>query len=197
MPFRRAGTTIRLNKLTKIGRPSKCTPALIERMQDIISRPEIRMFKQLLAAPGMPAETNFYKWVFKEGAQYETFRQFLTRARKILALKYSDELVEIGDDDKKDVIYDDVLDENGNVKKRIAKSDNTGVNRGRLRSENRKYLMGKFDKELFGEHQKVEQKTDISVTYTQLVDRPPAETPEQWERRVQREISERAKKLQE
>jgi hypothetical protein len=98
--------------------------------------------------PDMPTRTEIFLWC----GQDKELADILTRAQRGWCLAQSDEIIKICDDDTRDVLVDE---------KGISRSDNTAVNRDKLRVTTRQWAMARFRPDLFGD--KIEQKIDQTI----------------------------------
>lgn len=100
----------------------------------------------------MPDAKTIFTWL-KERPEF--LAQY-ARAKEIQMEFYADEIKDISDDESRDFQVEEVYDNAGNVLRRITRSDNTAVNRARLRVDSRKWLMSKLAPKKFGDVQKHE-----------------------------------------
>lgn len=115
-----------------------------------------------------------------------------TRAQRLWCWAQRDLIVKISDDDSRDMIERTVehIGKDGEVKKIESgqTSDNTAVNRDKLRINTRQWAMAKLVPKLFGD--KVEQEINQKIEHRHLVDVPAEETRAQWEARVRAAMQE-------
>lgn len=131
------------------------------------------------ALEGMPTSESIYLWIQEEE---ELFTIFM-RAQELWCLAQKDLIIKIADDQTRDFQPDG----EGGIK-----SDNTAVNRDRLRVQTRQWAMTKLAKKHFGDEVKNEHSGPNGgpIKY-EGVDRPPAETHEQWTARVKKQIKDK------
>jgi len=123
-------------------------------------------------------------WVWKR--QRKEFLDLYTRARIDQMDAWAADLLHIADDESRDYYVDN---------KGERHSDNTSVNRDRLRADTRKWLMARIAATQYGDKVTTEHTgaNGGPIQYNQLVDRASVETPEQWQERVTKEMQARAK----
>lgn len=107
------------------------------------------------------ARYTIYRWI----KQFPEFKEMMEEAAMIKAQNYVDELIEIADDDSKDLI----IDENGNIKPNAA-----NVARSKLKMAARQKVAGYLAPRLFGENAtKVDITTNGDAVFMGLVITPP------------------------
>jgi hypothetical protein len=159
-------------KKKKIGRPTKFTPEVIEEILRRLARGEsgysISKHKHL------PGWTSLC--AYKRNPKNVEFLHKYTQAREDGLEVWEHKILEISDNESRDYYVDH---------KGIQHSDNTAVNRDRLRIDTRKWTMSKLFPKKYGE--RVE--TEVSGSLTQIhIDAPPKETREQWNERIKKEL---------
>ena len=132
------------------GRPTKFTKELGEEICRRIAsgRTTLSVSKD----EDMPHRETIALWVLDE--KKKEFSDLYARARNLLLEHWSDEIVEIAQDDSRDVLETTTsyTDSKGNVTERDEKrSDNTAVNRDKLRTDSRKWLLSKLKPERYGD----------------------------------------------
>lgn len=130
----------------KVGRPTdynlEIATTLCNRISGI-GQDKPRSVRSVCSDDDMPSLDAFFKWI----AKYREFNDQYARAKEIQMEFYADEINTIADDDSKDF----QIDPDGKVR-----SDNTAVNRARLRVDSRKWLMSKLAPKKYGDTQKHE-----------------------------------------
>lgn len=130
----------------KPGRPLKIHKDLVDEICERVARGERIM--AICELDHMPNENTLYAWA----ARFPEFSQALSRARTIQADHMAEELFAIADDGSNDWM------ERFNPKSGESMGwylNGEAVQRSRLRFEARKWLMGKFNPEKYGESVKV------------------------------------------
>lgn len=157
-----------------------------------------RNMEQICSDRGMPSPESIFLWVQDD----EQLLKIFMRAQELWCLAQRDITISIADDESRD--YYDIettrkLKDGTEVTTRSKQSDNTAVNRDSLRIRARHWAMEKLAPKLFGAKVVQEQVGPGGgpIQYEELVDKPPKETPEQWQERVQRQLAERAKQQRE
>ena len=141
-------------------RPPSTNPALTpEILNRMLEKGSLRAALRDPPDPTWPSINTFLRWVL---ADPDIAKQY-AEAREVLWARWADEIVDIADDSKHDLIHD----ENGKVK-----ADWEVVNRSRLRVDTRKWLLSKLKPGEYGDKIKIDQVTEVVF---RLVD----ETP-QW-----------------
>lgn len=112
------------------------------------------------ADPLLPESRTIWKWLFDEVVDTtdtdKPLNQLYAQAKHGQMNTMGDELLSISDDDSND------LDEAG-------RSNNASVNRARLRTDTRKWLMSKLDRRNYGDKQELEVKDTTGLTMTELM----------------------------
>lgn len=180
----------------RVGRPTKITPEIQSEILDRLSKGE--------SARSICKDEHMPDWValcrFKRKEENQEFNNHFNASRKEGMMYRMDEIWEKVQDDSKDIQYDEVekIGKDGEIYevRKVAKSDNTGILRHRLIAEQLRWEASRIYKDLYGE--KITQEhtgpDGGAIQFNQLVDRPPKETPEEWQKRVERQLAE--KKLQ-
>lgn len=157
-----------------------------------------RCLEDICTDEGMPASENIYLWVLEDTDEGRDLFSIFSRAQQLWCWAQNDRIIKICDDDSRDILEDvkHVEKEDGTIAEYITrKSDNTAVNRDKLRITTRQWAMTKLASKHFGE--KVTQEMTGAeggpIKYEQVVDRPPRETAEEWQARVQRQLEDKAK----
>lgn len=156
------------------GRPTIFTQELADRICYLMKEEGLTL-RKVCARPEMPSKTAVLEWADK----YPSFAVQYARAREGLADYWADDITEITDNESRDLQPDG---------KGGMKSDNTAVNRDKLKAESRLKLMALFAPKKYG----VKVQNELSgpnggPIQLQGVDSPPQETREQWIERTQRE----------
>lgn len=68
------------NEAAKLGRPSLFTPTLGLRICSLIRG--MTAYHEIWQTEGLPTERTFFRWLAKEGAEFELFRQSVAQARE-------------------------------------------------------------------------------------------------------------------
>lgn len=149
---------------------------------------------------GMPCVESIYLWISEDTKEADELFKTFSKAQELWCWAQKDIIVKISDDQSRDVIEDVIHKENedGSVTEFVKrKSDNTAVNRDKLRVETRKWAMNCLARKHFGD--KVTQEhtgpDGGPIQYTKTVDRPPKETMDEWQARVQKQQEDRAKQI--
>lgn len=79
----------------KLGRPSKFTPELAERVCQLVM--EGMGIERIGKEAGFPTARSIYRWLGHDGAEYDAFRQSYARATEIRAGARFEKLRELGD----------------------------------------------------------------------------------------------------
>ncbi len=87
----------------------------------------------------MPDRSSIYMWCAQDDKLFDIFR----KAQRLWALAQADEMIKIAEDQSRDISPD-------------GKSDNTAVNRDKLRIGTRQWSMQRFHPDLFGDKIKQE-----------------------------------------
>lgn len=95
---------------------------------------------------------DFYRLVLKDPLVKELYED----ARRIQMESMADDIVEISDNEGRDVI----MDADGGER-----SNSAAVQRDRIRADNRKWLMGRLHHERFGDRQKVDLEANVTIDY--------------------------------
>lgn len=143
-----------------------------------------RCLEDICKDDGLPAVENIYLWVNEETEEGEELFKIFMRAQQLWCWAQNDRIIKIADDESRDII----LDAKGNQR-----SDNTAVNRDKLRITARQWAMTKLAAKHFGDKvsQEISGPDGGAVAFTAIVDRPPKETPEEWQKRVSAQIQDR------
>lgn len=109
--------------------------------------------------------------------------------------KWADEIVQIAKNETRDYQTVTIFDGKGNVRKTYVQSDNTAVNRDRLKVDTMRWLMAKLAPKVYGEKviQEITGADGGPVQYHQTVDRPRQESVEDWQARVTKELTDKSK----
>ena len=112
--------------------------------------------RQIEALPNMPTKSTIIRWL----GEHDEFCDQYARAREIQALVMVDELMEIADDSRNDWIER----ENKDGQLEIA-FNSEAVQRSKLRSDTRKWLMGKMAPKRFGDKMQVTGKDGGAIEH--------------------------------
>lgn len=153
----------------KPGRPLKIHKDLVDEICERIARGE--RIKDICALDHMPAEWTLYAW----SQRFPDFSQSLSQARKTQADHMAEELFSIIDDGSND--WMERFNQHGQSVGWYLNGE--AVQRSRLRFEGRKWLMGKFNPEKYGESVKVsgDKNNPLVDPFTRLLQQV-ASTPE-------------------
>lgn len=124
----------------------------------------------------LPTPESIYLWVAEDDELFNIF----TRGQELWCWAQKDKIMQIADDDSRDVIENiiETTDEDGNVTIKVERrSDNTAVNRDKLRVGARQWAMTKLLNRIFGEKLQTEQTIKVETDY---VDRPAEENYDAW-----------------
>jgi len=127
------------------GRPLKIHKDLVDEICERVARGE--RIKDICALDHMPSIDTFYKWA----QRFPEFSESLSRARATQADHLAEELFEIADDGSND--WMEKFNKNGESMGWFLNGE--AVQRSRLRFEMRKFLMGKYNPEKYGESVKI------------------------------------------
>jgi hypothetical protein len=126
----------------------------------------------------MPAESTVRLWALEDA---HGFTAKYARARELGYLRLADELVDISDDGRNDWM----TIRRGKDKVEVVNRE--AVERSKLRVETRKWILAKMLPKVYGD--KVTNEITGSLKVDGAVDRPPAETREEWLERRKRELA--------
>ena len=133
---------------TKRGRPSVFTPELLESILTLIS--EGASERSIFSEDLYPDWTTWCKYK----REHPEFINHYTQAKENCYKVWEARMLERAQDSSRDIIYDEieVQSKNGSTKcKKVAKSDNTAVNRDRLIIDTMKWQMAKQMPKQYGE----------------------------------------------
>lgn len=130
-----------------MGRPSKYTEAIATEICIRIMAGEPLI--QICRDPKMPCERTVYTWL--EDPKREEFLQRYVRARERQAERMADEIMEISDDSRNDWVERENKD--GTTYEAL---NGEHVQRSKLRTENRKWLMSKLLPKKYGDRVSLE-----------------------------------------
>lgn len=149
---------------TKIGRPSKYTKALADRICKAIAESSYGLRKIMQKNSEFPDVATILRWLAEDDKKY--FREQYARAREAQATMMAEEIIEISDDGTNDYMTIEKGDKSYNVE------DREVTNRSKLRVDARKWLASKLLPKKYGE------KLDIDHTTAgkELNANPPTQT---------------------
>jgi len=124
----------------KIGRPTDFTLILAEKILARVGHGET--LTAICSEDGMPGRTTVYRW----SEEREEFRAAYVRARDWQMESWADEIQATAADESRDIQHD----ADGRPR-----SDNTAVNRDRLKIDTKKWLMARLNPKRYGD--KVQQ----------------------------------------
>lgn len=106
-----------------------------------------------------PCPQDYWDWQRADTDEARELSDISLRAQELWCRAQTRKMMEISDDDSKDVmeVEESFIKDNGEVVRRIRKtSDNTAVNRARLRVQARQWAMAKLAPKVFGDKQQLE-----------------------------------------
>lgn len=147
-----------------------------------------------------PTHASIYLWITEQTPQGRELFDIFREAQALWCWAQKDKLVKISDDESRDVIENIIesTNENGETIIKVERrSDNTAVNRDKLRIGVRQWAMTKLLPNVFGEKITTEMtgKNGGPIEFTETVDRSRTETPEEWQKRVSQELLARKNQL--
>lgn len=184
----------------KVGAPFKYN------RKEILNRVKVEMAKgtrnldTICEDEGMPCVESIYLWITEETKEAEELFKIFTHAQELWCWAQKEIIIKIADDDSRDILEDvrHIEKEDGSIQELVTrKSDNTAVNRDKLRVTTRQWAMNKLAAKHFGDKvtQEITGQDGGPIQYASIVDKPPKETMEEWQARVQKEQTERAKQV--
>jgi hypothetical protein len=184
-------------KQERVGRPTDYTPEIAD---EICTRlVEGELLEEICRDEHMPHRKTVWRWKNREDVGKE-FSHALIRAREEQQWTFKDRMLATSRDDSKDCTecVTERLDKAGNITAIVTekKSDNTAVQRHRLQVDTLWRCMQSLNATVFGQKEKVELTgaNGGAIKFAKVVDKPPKETPEEWQARVQKQLEDRAKK---
>lgn len=147
-----------------MGRPSKFTPQLIDSI--ILKMREGVPERAIFDAPDMPAWSQWCR--YKQSQKDQEFHTRFVRAHLDGMKVWEEKCVKIAHDESRDLIPDG---------KGGFKSDNTAVNRDRLKIDTYRWLMSVLWPKVYGT--KIETTGEVTV-HTEYVDKPAQEPVTAW-----------------
>lgn len=132
----------------------------LETIQEVLADVARGMHLNVALADRLLEVQRFYLLVLKDPLIKDLYED----ARKIQAEVWADDIVRIGDDDSHDVLTSN--NEFG-VEER---PNNARVQRDKLRSDNRKWLMAKVHHERFGDKKQIDLNANIVIDYAQRLE---------------------------
>lgn len=138
------------------GRPSIYTPALAKEICDRIAKGRTTL--SVSKDEDMPNLSTIYDW--RDDGKHKEFSAMYAQAREKLCMHWADEVLDCADNETRD--YSDKVTEHigkdGDIYKveTERKSDNTAVQRDRLRTDSRKWLLSKLRPSEYGDRSAVE-----------------------------------------
>lgn len=166
-------------KVLKRGRPTTITPEIIEQIFEWVAQGNSE--NKFFDAPGTPGWST---WCFYKSKADRDFQDRYARAKSSCFQVWQRKLIDIATDESRDLQPDG---------KGGFKSDNTAVNRDRLKIDTMKWIMSKLESKVYGDKLDTTNESNISIKHENVVDRPTKETPEQWQIRVEQQM--RAREL--
>lgn len=127
---------------------------VLERIRDELARGD-RTMDQICQDPGMPDRASVYLWVSEGTEESQRLYDILKRGQELWCLAQQDQIIKIADDQSRDIMETDYMTRGGEVR-RVRTSDNTAVNRDRLRVMARQWAMAKLAPKVFGDRAAVE-----------------------------------------
>lgn len=175
----------------KRGPKSKFTTELLETIFNKI----INGVTVLAALEDLGIQYGSFAWFLCNRASQETLDAY-ARAKEKSATVWAAKGMALVEDQSRDMLENTTTRtlKNGDVVEgKEKKSDNTAVNRDRLRFNAIQWYCGVLDRATFGD--KVEQNVKAEIKNINVIDRPKKETPEEWQERIKRQLAEKAKAL--
>lgn len=123
-----------------MGRPSKFTPAVIERICTELMQG--RSLRKICQADDIPDQVNVFRHLHRD----EEFRKQYALAREVQAETLIDEITDIADDGSNDWVERELKD--GST---IVVADHEHINRSRLRVDTRKWVASKILAKKYGD----------------------------------------------
>lgn len=184
-------------KQEKAGRPCEFSQEIADEIcERLISG---QLLEEICRLEHMPTRVTVWRWKNRDDIG-KAFSNALIRAREEQQWTFKDKMLMTSRDDTKDqtACVTERLDKAGNITAIVTetKSDNTAVQRHRLQCDTLWRCMQSLNATVFGQKEKVELTgaNGGAIKYEKVVDKPPKETPEEWQARVQKQMEERAKK---
>lgn len=163
--------------MAKVGRPSSYTKEVGDQICSLLA--DGQSARSICRQLGMPNWSTLWRW----SRDIEEFRSQYAEARQLCLEAWAQDIVIISEDQSRDLQPDG---------KGGFKSDNTAVNRDRLRVDTRKWILSKLLPKQYGEKTVTEiTGKDGGPIQTQAVDAPPQETRDEWLERRAKENAER------
>ena len=132
--------------------------AVLGRIKDELAKGD-RNLHDICQDEGMPHEGVVYVWVSEDTDEGRKLHDIFMRGQELWCIAQRDIMIRICDDESRDVLETTTsfTDSKGNVtEKAERRSDNTAVNRDRLRVMARQWAMAKLAPKHFGDKQSVE-----------------------------------------
>lgn len=133
--------------MTKRGRPPVHDDAIRDAILSRLAQGESLRSICRDKKAGMPDASTVHGWVLEE----EDFAKRYTRARELQADMLVDEILEIADDNSRDII--EVENDDGTTYERV---NHDHINRSRLRVDTRKWFASKVFPKRYGDKQEIE-----------------------------------------
>lgn len=127
------------------GRPVKYGPEIYYKIFERLENGEL--LTAILKEDGNPQWSYFHRAIEKDPSLSHAYAQ----ARIKQQHKWADEIISISEDDSRDILMVDVYNKIGEVVGQKPQSDNTAVNRDRLRVDTRKWVMARVAASVFGD----------------------------------------------
>lgn len=160
--------------MAKVGAPTDYNQDIANKICKYLSAG--MLLKEVCAMDGFPERTTVWDW----RRRHPEFANLYAQALEDQQQCFADEIRFRARDESRDYYTDS---------KGERRSDNTAVQRDKLIIDTDKWLMARLASKMYGD--KITTEHTGSIEFSQTVDRPQLETPEQWQERVSREIAER------
>jgi hypothetical protein len=158
-----------------MGRNTKYTEAMATEICERLASGE--SLRSICNDETMPDERRVREWASDPA---HPISPRYARAREVGYMRMADELLEISDDATKDFM---TVSRNG---EEVEVVNAEHIQRARLRVDTRKWLLSKMLPKVFGD--KITNEVTGNLTVSETVDKPPAETREEWIARRTREL---------
>lgn len=130
-----------------VGRPTVHTPEVVV---EIIRRiAEGQTLVEICRDPAMPGRSTVCRWLGDNDPRHEEFRQAMAIMRRGNAFFLADEIVEISDDGARDM----KTVQRGESEVEVVDTEN--IQRSKLKVDTRKFIMGKFAPDVFGDRMNI------------------------------------------
>lgn len=138
-----------------MGRPTDYSPEKAQLICDLLMR-GYSLRKACLAHEDMPDQSSVFNWLHK----YPEFFEQYTRARQVQAERLADEIIDLADDDQKDVSGE------------LQMPNGVAVQRSRLMVDTRKWYLSKVLPKIYGDKVVQEHTGEVGLTIVSSIPRP-------------------------